>query len=196
MRDTSEKEAVMSSRQAAELDHAFERNHWTKEDVKVLSMGDALRRVLLVARGQGKVIQTVGPLIDCSRPPFQPEGYKVVTHIKASNMRWDPARIKELPAVSQKGDTITGHQLCQKLEGAPVLNTCILDCLLHNPEFAPEEWKDGRQRHFFGTIYQDQTYSRLSVCRMFVSEFPNYVDWGTTDLDDSFDANDLILLAA
>ena len=46
---------VMSSRQAAELDHAFERNGWTAADVKKLSAGDTLAQVLHVVRGNGSV---------------------------------------------------------------------------------------------------------------------------------------------
>jgi hypothetical protein len=37
--------AIMTSRQAAELDHAFERNGWTSGMVKGLSQGDSLTRV-------------------------------------------------------------------------------------------------------------------------------------------------------
>lgn len=36
---------VMSARQAAELDHAFERNNWTPADVKRLSEGNVLTQV-------------------------------------------------------------------------------------------------------------------------------------------------------
>jgi len=44
--------AIMTSRQAAELNHAFERNGWTAEDVKELSKGNTLAKILRDLRGQ------------------------------------------------------------------------------------------------------------------------------------------------
>ena len=47
---------VMSSRQVAELDHAFERNKLTPADVKTLSSGDLLGKVLGVIRGAMEIV--------------------------------------------------------------------------------------------------------------------------------------------
>lgn len=47
---------VMSARQSAELDFAFERNGWTAGDVKWLSEGDNLKGFLAVRRGDAKVV--------------------------------------------------------------------------------------------------------------------------------------------
>lgn len=46
---------VMSARQSAELDHAFERNGWTPGDVKRLSVGTTLADVLQVLRGNAEI---------------------------------------------------------------------------------------------------------------------------------------------
>jgi len=46
---------VMSVRQSAELDHAFERNGWTPGDVKRLSIGAMLADVLQVVRGNAEI---------------------------------------------------------------------------------------------------------------------------------------------
>ena len=46
----------MTSRQAAEFDFALERNNWTAEDVKKMSEGDMLAKLLLVVRGRAEVV--------------------------------------------------------------------------------------------------------------------------------------------
>ena len=72
---------VMSVRQADELDHAFERNNWTPEDVKRLSSGTVLSQILPVVRGNANVV-AVKHVIDCDASPFVPEG---------GQFKWDPA---------------------------------------------------------------------------------------------------------
>lgn len=47
--------AIMTSRQAAELDHALERNGLSAEDVKKMSEEDFLAQVLAVLRGEAKI---------------------------------------------------------------------------------------------------------------------------------------------
>mgnify|MGYP001577279713 CR=1 FL=1 len=47
--------AIMTSRQAAELDFAFERNGYTADDVKKLSSGNLLARLLPVVKGNAEV---------------------------------------------------------------------------------------------------------------------------------------------
>jgi hypothetical protein len=49
--------AIMTVRQAAELDHALDRNGWTAEDVKNVSGGDILASLLLVVRGLANVVR-------------------------------------------------------------------------------------------------------------------------------------------
>ncbi|MDR3582389.1 MAG: hypothetical protein P4L67_03915 [Candidatus Pacebacteria bacterium] len=58
----------MSIRQGAELDHAFERNGWTAEDVKWLSKGDILAIILRIRQGTAKVVP-----IEPSKPAPKPE---------------------------------------------------------------------------------------------------------------------------
>lgn len=47
--------AIMTSRQAAELDFAFERNGYTADDVKKLSSGNLLAQLLPIVRGNAEV---------------------------------------------------------------------------------------------------------------------------------------------
>lgn len=48
---------VMSVRQSAELDHAFQRNGWTAADVKKLSQGRTLADVLRLIKGELKLVE-------------------------------------------------------------------------------------------------------------------------------------------
>ena len=64
---------IMSSRQSAELDHAFERNGWTADDVKKASGGDLLAKLLLVVRGRAEVvIKSIFTLLRRVSIPAQP----------------------------------------------------------------------------------------------------------------------------
>lgn len=47
---------IMSARQAAELDHAFERNGWESADVKWLSQGSVLANVRKVKLGSASIV--------------------------------------------------------------------------------------------------------------------------------------------
>jgi hypothetical protein len=66
--------------------------------------------------------------------------------------------------LGQREDFLFGHQLRIELEGKPVLNACLLDFLLDNQEFIPDDWKsnavgDTWDEHiiyvnFWGTVYK------------------------------------------
>ena len=82
--------SVMTSRQSAELDHAFERNGWTSEDVKLASGGEMLAQLLLVVRGRAKVVVSsiltllrtarivAQPAVTTSKKYFEEAGVKLV----------------------------------------------------------------------------------------------------------------------
>ncbi|MFA6536495.1 MAG: hypothetical protein WC250_01515 [Candidatus Paceibacterota bacterium] len=79
------KSAIMTTRQAAELDHAFGRNGWTSEDVKKLSAGNTLVQVLRVIRNQAEIVpkpksqpalpKIPAPLIIDRTTPFNPVAF-------------------------------------------------------------------------------------------------------------------------
>ena len=54
----------------------------------------------------------------------------------------------------QGGSYIQGHKLRKELADVQVLNACILDALLANPQLIPEEWKSG-YTYFWGTIFRN-----------------------------------------
>lgn len=145
--------AIMTSRQAAELDHAFERNGWSAGDVKRLSEGDTLAWVLGVLRGTHE-IRAVEHIIDCDSNPFVPNGWRVEEHKKVGQLKWDPKKISlHLSKNQKKGKVIEGNKLRKELENQQVLNANVLDYLLANSHLIPEEWK-GKYVFFWGTIYR------------------------------------------
>ena len=145
---------VMSSRQAAELDYAFERNGWTPAEVKQLSSGGLLadfRKVLL-----GHAVITVPEhLIDLDADRFVPSGLTVVEHQKGGQFKWDASKVALYFSEKHQGSkVIKGNKLRDELKGKPVYNANLLDYLLKHPHLIPEEWKD-KYVFFWGTIYRD-----------------------------------------
>ena len=81
--------AIMTSRQASELDHAFERNGWTSEDVKKVSGGDLLTTLLLVVRDRAEVVvKSILTLFRTVRIPTQPAVTTSKEYFKEAGMVW------------------------------------------------------------------------------------------------------------
>jgi hypothetical protein len=150
----------MSSRQAAELDHAFERNGFDARDVKKLSEGDILAKILPVIKGSGKMAVKSGEVviehfIDCNADPLIFKGWEVENHQKSDQLKWDPKKILLHLDETQKNEGIRGKDLRKKLKDTSVLNANVLDYLLANPHLIPDEWKDvSICIIFWGTIYR------------------------------------------
>lgn len=145
---------VMSSRQAAELDHAFERNGWSSQEVKLLSSGDLLANVRQVILGHAS-ITVMEHVIDCDADPFVPNSWKVEEHQKAGPFTWDAAKVEFHLANGQKnGKVIEGNKLRKELSDKLTLNANVLDYLLAHPHLIPEEWK-GKAVFFWGTVYRN-----------------------------------------
>ena len=163
---------VMFARQAAELDHAFERNGWTPNDVKWLSTGDNLAQILYVRQGVAEIIvKPMEHIIDCDGDPFVPDGWSLAP--KSEQL---PGRIKRFfkcdPKLMQlhlsehqllrQGDYvryILGRKLREELQYLPVLPANVLDYLFANQHLIPEEWKKKTsywetEIFFWGTIYR------------------------------------------
>lgn len=144
---------IMSSRLAAELDHAFERNGWSAEQVKQLTSGTFLADVRRVVLGQAE-IKITKHVIDCDADPFVPDGWKVEEHQKGGKLTFDASRIELYLSDSQKNRTdIKGEEHRKELAGKPVLNANVLHYLLAHPELIPEDWK-GKDVFFWGTIHR------------------------------------------
>jgi len=144
--------SVMTSRQAAEFDHALERNGWTAENVKKASEGKILADFLEVILGYAE-IKRIEHLVNCDADPFVPNGWSVEEHRKGGMVKWDPRRVVlHLSKKQQGGKVVEGNNLRKELANMPVLNANVLDFLLANPHLIPKEWK-GKLVFFWGTIY-------------------------------------------
>jgi len=144
----------MSSRQAAELDHAFERNGWTPQEVKLLSSGDLLANIRQVVLGRAFVTM-VSHIIDCDADPYVPDGWSVEEHQKGGIFEWNVSQVELYLAAGQKnGKELEDGKLRKELVGKPVLNANILDYLFAHPYLIPEEWK-GKTIFFWGTVYRE-----------------------------------------
>jgi hypothetical protein len=102
-------------------------------------------------------------IIDCDANPFTPEGWKVESHKKGGQLKFDPAKLFLYLSKKQKKGTINGNDLRKELANQPVMNANVLDFLLAHPELIPEEWK-GKYIFFWGTIYRDANGSVYVRC--------------------------------
>ena len=127
--------------------------------VKKLGGEDGAMRFL---RGDAEVVIKTH-IIDCDANPYVPDGWKVEEHIKGGELRWNPDEVELYLCDKQKSGTIKGTELRKLLKGKPVLNACVLDYLLANPQLIPEEWK-GKAVFFWGTIYRDSCGSLYVRC--------------------------------
>tara|TARA_B100002051_G_scaffold172700_1_gene163298 strand:+ start:315 stop:890 length:576 start_codon:yes stop_codon:yes gene_type:complete len=153
----------MSTRQAAELDHAFERNGWTPAEVKKLSQGDMLATVRRVLLGDVEII-TPEHIIDCDAKPHVPDGWSILSddgqlpnRVRGA-FKWDKESQKNAlhrDKGQKNGKRIKGYKLRKGLANKPVLNANVLDYLIAKPHLIPEEWK-GKAVFFWGTIYRNR----------------------------------------
>jgi len=139
--------------QAAELKMAFRRHDWTNADIKALSEGGILGEVLMVIKKRAQIVRTEH-LIDCSAPPFCPEGWTVKKHKPGDKkFEFDPARISLYQSKKQKKEAIKGNELYEELAAWQFLNANVLDHLLSHQNLIPKKWRF-KFIFFFGTIYR------------------------------------------
>jgi hypothetical protein len=144
---------IMSARQSAELDHAFERNGWTSEDVKWLSTGKNLQDILKIRHGLG-IVCNFYHIIDCDARPKVPEGCSLGTHQKGGKLEWNPSKVElvRYPGQEERRGYAQGKQLQLVLKCAPVLNANVRDFLYEHQDLIPSHWR--KQTVFFwGTTF-------------------------------------------
>lgn len=141
---------MLDVNQAAELKMAFRRNGWNNSQIKILSEGDILVRVLDVLEGRAYI--QYGHLIDCDAAPFVPPGWTVEEHKKGGLWKWNPRLRLHLLEKQEDGD-MKGAVLRISLANLPTLNANVLDYLLDNPDLIPDEWR-GKYICFWGTVYR------------------------------------------
>lgn len=142
----------MSARQAAELDHSFERNGFCADWIKRLSEGDTLGQVLEVLKGRAE-IKPMEYVVDLDADPYLPVGLKVEKHQKMGKFTYDPTKVKLYLSERQKNDkVIDGNDLRQELESLTVANANLLEFYIKNPYLIPKDW-ERKTMYFWGTIY-------------------------------------------
>ncbi len=189
---SAQNELMLDVSQAEELKFAFRRNNWTNANIKTLSEGDFLGKVLEVMKGLAEIIYPEH-LIDCDADPFIPEGWTIEEHKKGGVFKFNPKAISlYLNKKQAKGDRIEGNELRKELADKPVLNANILDYLSAHPELIPEEWK-GKYVFFWGTIYRD---SNGNLYVRFLRWYGSRWDWDCYWLGDDFDSDDPAAIAS
>lgn len=153
-------ELMLDVGQANEIKLAARRGGYTNADLKRLSEGDVMARILPVIRGHAE-IKMCEHLINCDAGPFIPNGWSVLpdneqlrNRVRGS-LKWDLAKTKLHLDKGQEGSKVlVGYALCEALKAERVLPANALDYFLAHPELIPEEWKD-KAVFFWGTIYRD-----------------------------------------
>lgn len=125
-------------------------------------------------------------IIDCDADPFpldtgewgEEKTCSVEEHRKGGSFTWDPTRVRPYLSEKQKNGSkyILGNELREELKFQPVLNTTVLKYLYkpENRHLIPEEWKDGREVYFWGTIYREDDDD---LCVMFLCWYESS-GWG------------------
>ena len=151
-----------SEGQTHQLMNALEAANFSATELTLLGQFPRLIDIKAVLHGTAKIVITVHTIVRAAAP-FVPKNWKVEEHQLGSQLQWDPDRVSLFLCEEQKGGSIEGRKLRQKLQGEPVLNANILDYLLANPQLIPEEWK-GKAVFFWGTIYRYRhSYGHLFV---------------------------------
>ena len=149
--------SVMTARQAAELDFAFERNGWNSADVKLLSQGSFLTDILSSLRGKSTVVMpppVTKNIVDLNAAPFEPNGLTLVSHTGSGLFDCGQDKVKLWWSPDQQnGKTIEGTKLLKQWKKQKGMNANLLDYWLANPHLIPKEC-EGKLTFFPGTIYR------------------------------------------
>jgi hypothetical protein len=143
-------------------------------------------------------------IIDCDADPLNPfvkDGGVVHKHQKGGPFTWDREsqadallllRSQSPRSVTQRGWDHSSNVISElRSRRAPVLNACVLDFLLANPQQIPREWK-GKHVFFWGTIYYARRGGHWGVdlsCVRQLNWDNGRWDWDVGWLDDALSAN-------
>lgn len=147
----------MSVRQAAELDHAFERNGWYPPYVKKLCKGDLLKQVLDVLYGRAKIVD-VDHIVNFDTEPFIPK-YLSLAPLSSQlpvrmsgNFIWSDFNVMALVIQASTAEGLW-------IPGRRALGAQLLDYMLKYPYLIPMGL-EGRRIHFWGTVYHNESGSK------------------------------------
>lgn len=136
-------------------------------------------------------------VIDCDADPFvldtgewgEEQSCSVEEHRKGGRFIWDPTRVKLYLSEGQgSGQHIRGDVLRRELQSQPVLNANVLNYLRRpeNSSLVPEDWRDGRQVFFWGTIYRE---ADGDLCVLYLRWFGKHWGYGHRLLKEFFDSD-------
>lgn len=143
---------MMDVSQAHELKLAFRRNGWSNAQIKRLCEGKLLGDVLDVIRGLAE-IKKIEYAVDCSTPPFIPDGLYIDEHREEEIFIIDPTKGPCDLTRKQKDKSSMGVDIRNELRRKKIMNVNVLDYLIENPELIPEKWND-KLIYFWGTVYK------------------------------------------
>ena len=124
-------------------------------------------------------------IIDTDAQPNCSEGYTIKTHSKGGNIEWDPEKVSLYLSETQNECGTSGYNIQSELDNMPVLNACVLDYLIKNPNLIPADWV-GKSVLFWGTIYTSDD-SNLWV-RCLCCDGSNWAYSWTIPISSSFDS--------
>ena len=146
--------SVMGSRQAAEFDHALERNGWNTQLVKELSKGDTLGKFLEVMYGCSE-IKRKELMVDLDATPYVPDGYTIEEHQKGGQFKFNPAKVGLYYLDKKQGNKdrlISVEEMKKEFRNQQIFNACLCDFYLKYIPLIPKSW-EGKDVCFWGTIY-------------------------------------------
>ena len=176
--------------QMNQLGDALENAGFTTDDVTNLRSFPYLSKIKEVILGCSEIVSKKN-IIDLDADIFIPPGWKVVEHQKCGQFKWDTSKVELYLCDKQKVGTINGTKLRKLLKDKPVLNACVLDYLLANPQLIPDSWK-GKSVFFWGTIYCD-SYDALYIRYLCWHDGRWY--WCHYRLGSNFDDHDLAAIS-
>ncbi len=154
--------SIISSRQVAELNHAFERNGVTSYYVKKMSEGDFFAQALQLLLGDAE-LKTVERVIDCDVDPIIPEGSTLVRHTRGGIVKWKDFEIELVRGFDYERDDRRfddEHFLPRYLIDKPVLNANIQQYLMRYSHLLPKDFSFSvliSPIVFWGTIYKNKS---------------------------------------
>lgn len=158
--------------------------------MKITLTKDEIRKVMNLPKGCDIEIDGLNEImkgenvIDLDADPRIPyDGWKVEEHKKGGQFTWNPEKVKLFLHNKQKnGKTIEGNKLRKELSHTAVFNANLLDYLLDNQQFIPDEWK-GKIIFFWGTIYR---ISDGDLCVRYLGWSGSQWGWGSYWLGGDF----------
>jgi len=158
--DMSTKDFTFSVGQMNQAALAFKEAGYTPGDVTRLRSNQKLLKDILQFLNGFAEISIVEHIIDCTVPPFTPEGWEIEKHIKGIIIQWNEYTggkiIDHLEKIADHNIFIDPDELSGEMPlTAMPLTANILDYLVDHPRLVPREWR-GKDVLFFGTLYRDR----------------------------------------